>query len=231
MTLEVGALGVGEEAAAGFQGFEGVLGLEEGMVLAEAGALGFYEIVVTIARLLPGVGQAPSPVRGGVAWLPSLLGPTIEILDHLWYTGRNHADLIPTLANLLKNTWHCRTVVIDATGLGAPMASLLTRLLGSRTVHPFTFTAQSKSRLGFNLLAAVNANRLKLYAPDGSPEVHEFHRQLDHAQVRYRPNKTMDFFVDPRDGHDDFISSLALLVEAAGHYQPRIARGNSVLTS
>jgi hypothetical protein len=34
----------------------------------------------------------------------------------------------------------------------------------------------------------------------------------------------MDFYVDPRDGHDDFLSSLALVVEAANQYQPRAAR-------
>ena len=35
----------------------------------------------------------------------------------------------------------------------------------------------------------------------------------------------MDFFVDPKDGHDDFISSLVLTAEAANLYQPRFARG------
>ena len=103
------------------------------------------------------------------------------------------------------------------------------RLLGSRVVEPFTFTAKSKSELGFNLLAAVNNQRLKLYAPDGSLEYHELQQQLDAAQARYRPNKTMDFFVDPRDGHDDFLISLALVVEAASLYQPRVARGRSRL--
>jgi len=53
--------------------------------------------------------------------------------------------------------------------------------------------------------------------------------QLDRAQLRYRPNRTMDFFVDPNVGHDDFLSSLALLVEAASLYQPRVARGLSPL--
>jgi hypothetical protein len=30
----------------------------------------------------------------------------------------------------------------------------------------------------------------------------------------------MNFFVDPRDGHDDFITSLALCVRAAGRLAP-----------
>ena len=43
MALEPGPLLCGEEAAAGFEGFQGVLGLEEGVGFAETGAFGFYE--------------------------------------------------------------------------------------------------------------------------------------------------------------------------------------------
>ncbi len=35
----------------------------------------------------------------------------------------------------------------------------------------------------------------------------------------------MSFFVDPAEGHDDFLMSLALLVEAAAGYEPRAAHG------
>jgi hypothetical protein len=35
----------------------------------------------------------------------------------------------------------------------------------------------------------------------------------------------MNFYVDPSQGHDDFLMSLALLVEAANHYQPKTAVG------
>ena len=34
----------------------------------------------------------------------------------------------------------------------------------------------------------------------------------------------MNFYVDPSQGHDDYLSSLALLVKAA-EYRPRLARG------
>ena len=126
--------------------------------------------------------------------------------------------------DLLRQVWRCRRVVVDATGLGQGTASFLERTLGRGTVEPFTFTAQSKSRLGFDLLAAVNTGRLKMYAPDGSPEFQEFWRQIARSNVYYRPDRTMNFLVDPRHGHDDFLSSLALLVRAA-QYTPRVARG------
>ena len=65
-----------------------------------------------------------------------------------------------------------------------------------------------------------------MYAADNSPEYKEFWFQMEHAKSFYRPNQTLNFFVDPSDGHDDFLMSLALLVEAADKYEkPRIAYG------
>jgi len=124
-----------------------------------------------------------------------------------------------------KNVWHCRKVVVDATGVGQPVASLLRQSLGSK-VSPFTFTQQSKSELGFRLLAAINSGRLKMYAGDGSPEEQEFWFEMEKAKSQYRPSQTMNFYVDPGEGHDDFLMSLALLVEAANQYSPRGAKGS-----
>ncbi len=116
--------------------------------------------------------------------------------------------------------------MVDATGLGQGPASFLERALGKGIVDSFVFTAQSKSRLGFDLLAAVNSGRLKMYAPDGSPEYVEFWEQMGQAEAYFRPNRTMNFHVDPKRGHDDYLASLALLVQAS-RYAPRVARGHS----
>ena len=59
-------------------------------------------------------------------------------------------------------------------------------------VRPFKFTAASKSRLGFALLAAVNGGCLKAYSPDGSSEHRAFWREIELARVAYRPNQTMN---------------------------------------
>ncbi len=148
-------------------------------------------------------------------------------MEQVWWTGRNLATAAVDLAGLLGRTWRCRSVVVDATGMGAGVASVLGRLLGGGVVQPFVFTAPGKSRLGFDLLAAVNGQRLKLYAADGSPEPAECFRQLELAQARYRRGQQMDFFVDEREGHDDFVMSLALTLAAADRYEPRNARGRS----
>ncbi len=149
----------------------------------------------------------------------------IKVVEHYWWTGRKHTDLYPQLVDILRNVWRCRRVVVDATGVGQPVSSFLRQSLGSRVI-PFTFTQRSKSELGFSLLASINSGRLKMYAGDGSTEYQEFWFEMEKAKSQYRPSQTMNFYVDPSQGHDDFLMSLALLVEAANQYSPRAARGS-----
>jgi len=151
--------------------------------------------------------------------------PRVKVVEQYWWTGRKHTELYPQLIDILKNVWRCRKVVVDATGVGQPVSSFLRKSLGSK-VSPFTFTQQSKSGLGFSLLAAINSGRLKMYKADGSDEYKQFWFEMGRAKSQYRPNQTMTFYVDPAEGHDDFLISLALLVEAANKYVPRGARGS-----
>jgi len=150
--------------------------------------------------------------------------PGICVVEHYCWKGKKHTELYSQLVDILKNVWHCRRVVVDATGIGQPVSSFLRQALGSK-ISPFTFTQQSKSALGFNLLAAINSGRLKVYKGDGSAEYQEFCFEMERAKSQYRPSQTMNFYVDPSEGHDDFLMSLALLVEAGSQYEPRGARG------
>ena len=150
--------------------------------------------------------------------------PQVNIVEHYCWTGMPHVAQYPQLLDVLRNVWHVRRAVVDATGVGAAVASFLSGALGTSVVLPFLFTQPSKSRLGFELLAAINSGRVKLYAQDGSEEYREFWFQINSARSNFRPNQTMNFYVDPIVGHDDYLSSLALLVEAA-QYTPRAAKG------
>ncbi len=150
--------------------------------------------------------------------------PSLRVVEHFWWTGRPHTEIFSNLVHILKDTWGCRRVVVDATGIGAGVAAFLRKRLGTSIVKPFTFTARSKSDLGFDLLAAINSGRLHTYKPDSSPESTEFWSQISKAKSVVRPNQTINFFVDPAQGHDDFLTSLALLVQAS-HYTPRRATG------
>jgi hypothetical protein len=116
--------------------------------------------------------------------------------------------------------------VVDATGVGAGVSSFLVGALPG-AVRPFTFSAASKSALGYGLLAAINGGRLQAYADDGSPESREFWEELRLARSTLHENQRLSFYVDPHEGHDDLLISAALAVEAAATAQPRAAHGRS----
>ena len=171
--------------------------------------------VVTIGELdFDGCGNMPT-------------GPRVNIVEHYRWTGTPHTSLYARLVDLLKRVWGCRRVVVDSTGVGAGVAAFLRQALGKSIVVPFIFTRSSKSRLGFELLAAVNCGRLGMYAADGSDECRRFWHEMERARSVYLPSRTMNFYVNPSEGHDDFLMSLALLVEAS-RYRPRSASGRPV---
>jgi hypothetical protein len=150
--------------------------------------------------------------------------PGVRIVEHYRWTGTKHPELYSKIIDLVKGVWGCKKIVVDATGAGQPVASFLKDAVGSHVV-PFTFTPPSKTMLGFSLQAAVNSGRLIIYAGDNSEEYREFWWEIDNAQSQYRASQTLNFFVDPGKGHDDFLMSAALLVEAANLYVPREAKG------
>jgi len=150
--------------------------------------------------------------------------PVLKIVEQYQWTGTPHSQLYAQMTEILKNVWACRRIVVDATGIGQPVASFLRQELGSRVI-PLVITTKSKSDMGFELLSFVNSGRLKLYKQDGSREYRETLFELERARARYRPNQTMNFYLDPQQGHDDFLMSLALVVQAARGLVPREAKG------
>jgi hypothetical protein len=150
--------------------------------------------------------------------------PVLKTVEQYQWTGTPHSQLYTQMVDILKNVWNCRRIVVDATGIGQPVASFLKKELGSRVI-PFVITSKSKSEMGFELLSFINSGRLKIYEQDGSQEYKETLFEMERARVRYRPNQMMNFYVDPQEGHDDFLVSLALVVQAAKDLSPREARG------
>lgn len=154
-----------------------------------------------------------------------VMEPRLRVVEHYYWTGRKHRDQYIQMLDLLKNVWGCRRVVVDATGVGAGVAGFLSSALGRQVVAPFQFSSPSKSRLAYGLLGAVNAGRFKLYREDGSVECREFWEQASEARYAVGPNQSMDFYVPPDRGHDDFLMSAALAVEAASMVSVRRAVG------
>ena len=148
----------------------------------------------------------------------------LRIVEHYYRTGVKHGAIQAQLTDILRSVWGCKRIVVDATGVGQATASYLEEALGS-IVTPYIFTAPSKSALAYNFLAAVNSGRLKMYTGDGSEEHRQFWFQMERAKSAIRANQTMNFYVDPAEGHDDFLTSAALAVQAAELYRPREAKG------
>ncbi len=144
--------------------------------------------------------------------------PHIQVVHHCWWTGLNYsAQLEQTLA--LCKSWHIHHIVVDRTGLGDPLCSMLRQRLEPECVIPYIFSRQSKSNLVFGLLSMINSDNLQLYrARSGDELVHdtlaECMRQLQRARYRTHANDQLEAYVDPADGHDDFLMSLALCCEA-----------------
>jgi phage FluMu gp28-like protein len=133
--------------------------------------------------------------------------------------------LLGALVSLLAETWRISRLAVDATGVGETLAGSLKNRLGDSRVEAVKFTAEMKSRLGYRLLAAVNSGRLRLYEAPVSGEATACWHQIERCRAVYRPNQTLNFFVEARDGHDDYVISLALVVAASADATPRAARG------
>lgn len=155
---------------------------------------------------------------------PEPIGPDLDVVEHYAWEAVPQDRLVREILPLLRDVWRVQRVAVDATGVGEGLAAMLARHLGTARVLRLRFSTELKSRLGFGLLAAA-AGRLRCYAADGSPEYRAFWREVELARAVYRSNRTMSFFVDPAEGHDDYLVSLALVVEAARGWQPRVARG------
>ncbi len=123
--------------------------------------------------------------------------------------------------------WNPEYAVIDATGIGAGIASFLTRTFGDTMIRPFSFTSSSKSDLGWRFIAMIDANRWQEPVfNDGITDEEQislqqlFFRQLRGCQSEMLPGpeKKLRWGVkngtrDPLNGeplHDDLVMSAAL---------------------
>jgi len=150
----------------------------------------------------------------------------VPVLRRQW-TGVSHTRLHSEVRDLAL-AWNARAVVVDATGVGAGLASFLERSLPGRVI-PFTFNAASKSRLGWDFLGVVDSGRW--CEPQLNPQLQaeqercqqEFFAQLaacqfqvaDGADQRMRWS-VPDGSRDPLTGellHDDWVLSAALCAQ------------------
>jgi len=156
---------------------------------------------------------------------PGLRFPTYQIVFRQAWTGIRHTALYSQILSY-ATTWGVRTLICDATGIGAGLVSFLSRSLGSKVI-PFVFNSKTKSDLGWSFLSLVDSGRLKACSPDptqAGAQAHlhaQFFQQLQACQFEIYPGpekrirwSVPDGSRDPATGeliHDDLVISAALL--------------------
>ena len=130
--------------------------------------------------------------------------PSIEIVYQKIWLGMPYLEQYGMICELC-NIWGVRKIVVDKTGLGEGMASLLTTKFGEDQVISFHFTRQSKSELAYYFLSLINSGRLKIYAPDEAPQdvYQECITQLYKARYSVPSENILNFYCDVNDCHDD----------------------------
>lgn len=156
-----------------------------------------------------------------------VIEPKLAVVRLYAWRGAPHRALYPVVLSLVRDRWPCRTVVVDATGVGSGLAAFLGAALGQRVVRPYLYTQATKSQLGYDLLAAVNGDRLKLHTPtpQSGPLYYELLTQAEAATYELRSGQTMRWSVPDARGHDDLLNALALLVQAGPLAARRRASG------
>lgn len=158
---------------------------------------------------------------------PHILRPSYRVVDRRLWVGTPHPQIYAAIADLARNIWQARYIVVDATGVGAGLAGFLQHALPGKVI-PFVFTAQSKSQLGWDFLAVIESGRYKDYSPDGLPDTGLFWTQVEacHAHVSDTPNRLLRWSVEDPRTHDDLLisASLCALLDKQD-WHPRVARG------
>lgn len=182
-----------------------VAGVDEG-VRSAAGGLTLANpardaTALTLVEVCPGAAAALPVYR--------------PVMRRQWI-GVGTATLLPQIRALALE-WRVQALVVDATGVGAGLASLLENALPGK-VTPFTFNATSKSRLGWDFLGLVDSNRWQeaLYPTDAPGDQarwqREFFAQLAACQFEVQPGPDQHMKWSVPDGmlHDDWVLSAAL---------------------
>jgi hypothetical protein len=146
---------------------------------------------------------------------PIIRAPTYKLVSGKVWQGISHSQLYGELKAMIEH-WHARQVVVDATGVGAGLASFLDKTFPGRVI-PFIFTAASKSQLGWDFLSAVETGRIKVFHGDHShPLLERLWCELGECryEVSIGAGQALRWGAPPGTGkHDDLVIACALATE------------------
>lgn len=144
--------------------------------------------------------------------------PRYRVVDRKLWLGIKHTVLHGQILALAKH-WHAVWVIVDATGIGAGLASFLAKALGDK-VLPVVFSPKVKSDLGWDFIGIIETGRYRDYVDDQAPDTRQFWHEVGACQyeIREGPGQAMKWGVWDTvaydglvaHGHDDTLISAAL---------------------
>ncbi|MGB9639990.1 MAG: hypothetical protein ACPL4H_03710 [Anaerolineales bacterium] len=179
---------------------------------------------LTIFQLEAGFLPPPGELGGTN---PLLTATIYRVVWRMVWQGVSQSQLFSQIVALAE-CWQPRTIIVDATGIGAGLAEHLQLHLGKR-VLPFIFSRASKSKLGWDFLAIIESGRYKEYLSEDEQLIRLqecFFRQAQYCQMEISPgfDRQLRWGVpnhsrDPithRLLHDDLLISAALCAVLEG---------------
>ena len=140
--------------------------------------------------------------------------PIYRAVNRLSWLGEKHTTVFSRL-RALHDLWHPQFIVIDATGVGEGLWSMLDTALPGK-VLPVKFTEQEKSAIGYQLIQIIESCRYRDYSPFDETLLEQL--QNCASEVRPGPAKSLKWGVPESrrntNGqflHDDLILSLSLI--------------------
>jgi hypothetical protein len=127
--------------------------------------------------------------------------PTYLTVYRQEWKGASHVTVFGAL-KALKQGWDPMRIVIDATGVGEGLWSLLDNAFGENTVIPVKFTAKLKSELGYGFIGIVESGRYREYQP--FPDKLRLQLEKCRSEIVPGPSKSMRWGVP--DGTRDAVS-------------------------
>jgi hypothetical protein len=132
--------------------------------------------------------------------------PTYRAVDRKLWLGAKHTTLHQQIVTLARH-WGAAWVIVDATGVGAGLASFLEKALPDKVIA-VVFSPKVKSELGWSFLGIVETGRYQDYAHDQEPDTRQFWYEIEHCQYQVRdgPGKLMSWGVWDNPGYDGLIA-------------------------
>jgi hypothetical protein len=111
--------------------------------------------------------------------------PLYRTVDRRLWLGIKHTVLHDQI-RALAGHWRAAWIIVDATGIGAGLASYLAKALPDRVI-PVVFSNATKSRLGWNFVAAIETGRYRDYLDDHEPDTRQFWHEVKSCQYEVLP--------------------------------------------